>query len=514
MRALVRPRTVQNVTKTPVPLASTISAGGMFGSQTSTGMYEFMSVYGRDAVVYPIVAKLAESVAATRWRLYRKAASGDPQDRTEITSHAILDLLAHPNDFQTFQQIMEAGQQHFELTGELDIILGFQGSLKYPIDMWVLRPDRLEPVPDADLFLRGWVYTSPDGGSRIPIEPRELMRLTRPDPLNPYRGQSAIRPLMTDLDAQMFTKQYQAAFFANGAAPGGIITVDRRLQDDEFQEMSSRWDQQHRGASKAHRVAILEQATWQDSQISLKDLQLAELDAVGRDKALVAFGMPPSLIGIVEDVNRANAEAGEYVFAKHMEVPRLERWRAMFNQQLVPLFDQTGQLEMDFDSPVQEDSAEAIAALTAKSSVLVQLEGAGFDVPDVLDLLDWPDLGYEEKAPAPVVNPFAPAQPAEDKDEDEPPEDEDAELNALARERLIELRAAAERRVQAAMRWVVKGHPDDNCCEDCRKNLGKLYRNRQDAYRDYPPGQGYVNCIGAQYGNHCRCKVVKRRSSE
>jgi hypothetical protein len=39
-----------------------------------------------------------------------------------------------------------------------------------------------------------------------------------------------------------------------------------------------------------------------------------------------------------------------------------------------------------------------------------------------------------------------------------------------------------------------------------------MYRNRQSAYADYPPGQGYIGCIGAQFGNHCRCSVVKRRS--
>ena len=63
-----------------------------------------------------------------------------------------------------------------------------------------------------------------------------------------------------------------------------------------------------------------------------------------------------------------------------------------------------------------------------------------------------------------------------------------------------------------AMRWVVKGHKDDNCCDPCKKNLGKLYRSRSKAYADYPGGKGYIKCVGAKYGNDCRCKVVKRRS--
>ena len=66
--------------------------------------------------------------------------------------------------------------------------------------------------------------------------------------------------------------------------------------------------------------------------------------------------------------------------------------------------------------------------------------------------------------------------------------------------------------IEAAMRWKVIGHKDDNCCDPCRKKIGTLYRNRQTAYADYPGGRGYIKCIGAQYGNRCRCSVKKRRA--
>jgi ATP-dependent protease ClpP protease subunit len=65
-----------------------------------------------------------------------------------------------------------------------------------------------------------------------------------------------------------------------------------------------------------------------------------------------------------------------------------------------------------------------------------------------------------------------------------------------------------------AQRWVVKAHIDDNTCEPCSENNGKLYRNRADAYADYPNGRGYKKCVGAEYGNDCRCRVVKRGKSK
>jgi hypothetical protein len=71
------------------------------------------------------------------------------------------------------------------------------------------------------------------------------------------------------------------------------------------------------------------------------------------------------------------------------------------------------------------------------------------------------------------------------------------------------------RLIEMAMRWkVVAKSADDNICEPCKKNAKKTYRNRASAYADYPGGAGYIKCVGAKYGNKCRCKVVKRRGSE
>lgn len=68
--------------------------------------------------------------------------------------------------------------------------------------------------------------------------------------------------------------------------------------------------------------------------------------------------------------------------------------------------------------------------------------------------------------------------------------------------------------IENAMRWAVKAHIDENICGPCKKNRNKTYRNRAAAYADYPGGRGYIKCVGAEYGNKCRCKVIKRRAAK
>lgn len=484
------------VAESPVPLASRIRS--VYGNYTPVAsMFEYLSAYLNDPVIRPIVARLFQGVSSVKWHLYRKSTTGDPQDRVEIVSHALLDLIAKPNNFQTFGEIMARGQQHWELTGETSIVLGFAGGVKYPLDMWVLRPDRIAPVPDPYRFLAGWIYTAPGDSEKIPLETRELLRMVDPSPIDPYRGAGAVQALVRDLDANRYTKEWQAAFFENSAQPGGYIVADHRMDDGEFEEVTKRWKEQHQGTSKAHRVALLENMTWQQNSFSIRDLQLAEMEGLGRDKILAAFGMSKSMIGVVEDVNRANAEAGEYMFAADMIKPRLVNWRQMLNQQLLPLFDPTGRLELDFDDPVPANSEANIAERKTNFDVLIAAVAAGFDNTEVAEYLDLPDFGYvKPEVPAfggqhgdPLEGISSPVQTP-----DNPTSNDSA------------------RAVDAAMRWVATGHKDANCCAPCEKNIGTLYRNRTSAYADYPLNKGYVKCIGAQYGNHCRCKVVRRRS--
>jgi len=62
-----------------------------------------------------------------------------------------------------------------------------------------------------------------------------------------------------------------------------------------------------------------------------------------------------------------------------------------------------------------------------------------------------------------------------------------------------------------AKRWQAVEENDDHTCTPCHENDNRLYSNREDAYADYPDGVGYTQCVGAQYGNACRGRVVKRR---
>lgn len=382
MRSLLGPILNQS----PVPLTSTRSSGGMrslFGGGTANTAEAQLGSMGRVGTLFGIVNRTSTATSQVNWHLYHKAASGKKEDRVEVTSHAALDLWNKPNPHMPRQEFVETIQQHIDLTGESPWVVAYDKRVKtLPLELWPVRPDRMSPDPDPSKFLVGWNYQSPDGDT-IPLGLREVIHVRMPNPLDPYRGLGPVQTLLVTLDSVRYTDEWNRNFFRNSAEPGGIIEVPHTLQDEEFDTMTRRWNEQHRGVANAHRVAVIEHGKWVTRTFSMRDMQFTELRAVARDTIMEAFGFPKPMLGIVEDVNRANADAGEYVFAKWLIVPRLERIKGALNNDLLPLYGDTARdLEFDYDSPVPDDEAAENAARESKANAFKTLVDCGVD-PDV-----------------------------------------------------------------------------------------------------------------------------------
>ena len=362
--------------KTPVKYTAPSKLFSGIGNRTNNPTSQLGST-GSNSTLFAVIHNLANATAAINWRLYRKSSTGNPEDRTEVLSHPALVVFNKPNQFYTRQEFVETFQQHIDLAGEAWWVVSYIGNT--PIELWPVRPDKMTPVPHPTDFLSGYIYNGPEG-EKIPLGLNEVIQIRMPNPLDPYRGMGPIQSLLVDLDSTKYAAEWNRNYFYNSAEPGGVIEVPNGLSDSQFDELQARWNEQHRGVSGAHRVAIIEHGTWKDRNVSQKDMQFAELRQVSRDIIQEAFGFPKSMLGTVTDVNRANAEAMEYVFAKWRIVPRLERIKMALNNDFLPLFGATGQgVEFDYENPVPDDEAQEIADRNSIVANLVALKNAGFD---------------------------------------------------------------------------------------------------------------------------------------
>lgn len=356
--------------------------------------------------VYSIVELLSSSVAAVEWKLYRKQRQdgrrtfappvGDADDRTEVIVHPALSVWKRPNRFFTNRMFAEGYQQHIELTGEAYWVLGYNG-LPTPTSMWYVMPHRMVSIPDPDNFLAGYVYMGPSG-EQVPLQLHEVIKVIgHPCPWDPYHGLGPVQSIMVDIQNARYSAEWNRNYWFNSATPGGIVEVPNGWDDVKFNEFTDRWRESHRGVSAAGAVGVLEGgARWVDTQKTMQQMQGAELRDVSAKTIRRAWGVHPSMIGDVEDVNRANALTARESFARDKVVPRLDTTKDILNSFYLPLWygGNDPDVEFDYVDAVPEDREAQNATLTAKVNAAVALVTAGWDPDDALDACELPAMAF------------------------------------------------------------------------------------------------------------------------
>jgi HK97 family phage portal protein len=382
-----------------------------------------LRAYGRSGTVFSIVSLLQSSAATPRWHLYKKAkadgrvryTTGDKgtDNRVEVVQHAAIKLWSTPNPYQSGFEFREGSNQHLELAGETFWVLNRENPFSLPTAMWYVRPDRMEPVPNPDGWLLGWIYSSPSG-EQVPLDADMVILEKTPDPLDPFRGMSPVASVMANIEQQDYATQYQRNLFLNGATPGGIIQVPTSLSEPEWNELVDRWREGHQGVARAGRVGVLENgATWAGDAPTNKDLEYGNLRLANRDELREAWRIHKHMLGTVDDVNRANAETAEDQFVGWQDIPRLERRKDTLNYKLLPMFgDDT--VEFDFEDPSNVNQDAANAEMTAKANAVQTLINSGLDPHAALEWAGIPDMEVVEKATQQTALPpgWVPGQPA------------------------------------------------------------------------------------------------------
>lgn len=404
------------------PLAYTNSRTSAFSTFSRSDRVAALESMDATAAMFAITSSLAGDVSRVDWKLYRKSTDRrrvfhyeGMDSRQEVIEHQALKVWNKPNPFMTRQEFVETIALHFELTGEQWWVTGsgtINGiALGFPTELWPVRPDRMEAVPDPMDYLAGYVYSSPDG-TKVPLTTEQVVFLRRPHPMDQYRGISPVSAVAWDLDADNAAARYNSAYFRNNAEPGGVIVAPNRLSDRDFQELKARWNDNHRGVANAHRVAVLagEGFSYQDRNVTQRDMQFVELRNVSTEMVRLAWRYPKPMLGTVEDVNRANAEAAETVYARWLMIDRLERIKQALNFDFLPLFGAAGEgVEFDYCDPTPENAEAEQAELTAKVNAFKTLVDTGKVDPEAaLEFLGLPANMYKE--PEPVPAPLAPPQ--------------------------------------------------------------------------------------------------------
>lgn len=404
------------VNDTPVPLTPRWANGraiGAMGSLFGGARDRLSDLQSKNATatLYGVVTKLAQMTSLVEWDLCKKPATpGDdpiPLTGARAENAAPLKVWNRPNGapWMTRPYVVAGLQQHKDLCGEMWFVV--QRFMGVPVEIWPVRPDRMFPVPSTTKFVAGYVYRSPDG-EEVPLELDDVIVSFLPGSTDPFRGEGPMGALAKDLAQNDAQAAWNASLYRNSAQPGGIIKVGRKLGDTEWTELVERWRFQHQGVQNAGRVAVLEgeNADFVPLSYAQKDMQFVETRGLTRQAVFDAYGFPKFGVGDVDDVNRATAEASMVFMAQTLTVPRLSDWRALLNQQFLPMFGPTWKgYEFNPRNPVPADAESERADLTTRTNAFKVLIEARVDPAEAAEVCGLPPMTVKDPEPVVVAPP-------------------------------------------------------------------------------------------------------------
>ncbi len=347
------------------PFSANVSS--LFGSIYNTifTRRDYISEYKN--WVYSCCNARSEDVANIELMLFK--------DDERIFEHPILDLLNRVNPYMTKHDLFSATQTYKDLDGNCYWFLAREeksnneGEIK---EIYVLRPDKVQIITNKTnpLLIEGYVYTQPDG-KKIPFAPSEIIHHKNFNPAAnhpfPGKGMGIVEAAHLTIYTDNQMRLYNAAFFKNSARPDGMLIPagDSAMSPEEYKRLKEEWNEEHKGSENAHKIAIMQGGLkWEPISSSQVDMQYIDQKRFNRDEILAMFRVPKTLVGISEDVNRANADAAIYVFSLKTIKPLMQKLVDTLNEFLLPEFDEEG-LRLDFKSPVPDDKDAMRADFTA-----------------------------------------------------------------------------------------------------------------------------------------------------
>jgi HK97 family phage portal protein len=151
---------------------------------------------------------------------------------------------------------------------------------------------------------------------------KQIVHFKLPNPFNPLYGLSmfaaASRPILLD----RYKNEFEMAFYLKGATNAGVIESTQDMTKQRLHRLMDTFEQAFTGKRNWWRTIFLpKNSKWISSGLTQAEMQHLEGLRENRLTLLATLGIPPSMVGIVQDVNRATSEVQEANFWQNTILP-------------------------------------------------------------------------------------------------------------------------------------------------------------------------------------------------
>lgn len=312
----------------------------------------FLQEYQTSLYLNAGVRARAEKVGEIDFKLYR----GNGDTKTEVTVSPYLDLLYHPNSYQTKNEFFELYQTMKDLTGEVYVwMVGRATATDIPEELHVLRSDRMKIEYSEDGKIERYKYKPVGKSEEIVFQPEEILfsMYYSPDHAGSTpSGTPLAKPASQSISIADQLNAYQNNVLQNGGRVEAMISVPAdTLTEEQRNELKEEFVREYAGAQKAGRPFIAHGGIeYKPLGMSMSELAFSQSKKDVRDDILMALKVPKVLVAQTDDVNRAVAETARLVFLQDTIKPLLRNLTQKLNEFLVPQ-----DFELQYIDPTPED---------------------------------------------------------------------------------------------------------------------------------------------------------------
>ncbi len=271
-------------------------------------------------------------------------------------SHPILSLLRRPNPGQGRAELMEAVYGQLLLSGDawLEAVAGAEGA---PVELHVLRSDRMRVVPGADGWPAAYAYTVAGRTHRFDAaaRPAPVCHLRSFHPQDDHHGLSPMQAAAQAVDVHNAASRWSKALLDNAARPSGAIVYQGAdggggLAPEQYDRLVAEMESYHQGARNAGRPMLLDGGLdWKPMGFSPSDMEFQQTKEAAAREIALAFGVPPMLLGLPGDATYANYQEANRAFFRLTVLPLAARVTAALGDWLSEHFGAALALKPDLD---------------------------------------------------------------------------------------------------------------------------------------------------------------------
>ena len=280
------------------------------------------------SAVWAAVTVIASGVASLPIKVYRRSENGNNRSEETKTDLAWL-LREEPSQEMTPYTFKETLMAHVLLTGNAfaEIVRTEGGRLS---SLELLEPRSVTVTRDEQT--KKLVYTLSNGKKLSADRVFHVPGLG----FDGLVGYSPVTKARESLALGIAVERFGASWFGNGAWPGIVARHPKTLTREAYERIRDGWNATHKGASKAHKIAILEEGMEIDKVgISPEDSQFLQTREFQVVEVARWFNVSPTKLRDLGRATWSNLEAENTDFVVGTLRPWLVRIEQEANRKLV-----------------------------------------------------------------------------------------------------------------------------------------------------------------------------------